>query len=140
MAQIKIQAEIAGAQAEVLKEGLKSANIDIVGGESMFFDKMLKSITTAKSVDQVVTNSEVLSDVKNTFFDGSGNFKEKLQDFIDKFGISSEDVKNLSTAVLLNKLANTVEGEDKNIIANLTGMVKQFGVGGQTLEQLLGGK
>ncbi|NQZ57488.1 MAG: flotillin family protein, partial [Lentisphaeraceae bacterium] len=77
LASIQIQAEIATAQAEVLKEGLKSAKIDIVGGESMFFDKMLSSITTAKTVDQLVTNSEVLTDVKNTFFDGSGNFKDK---------------------------------------------------------------
>jgi len=137
LAQINIQAEIATAQAEVLKEGLKSANIDIVGGESMFFDKMMKSITTGKTVDSMVENSDVLTDVKNTFFDGSGNFKEKLQGFIDKFGVSSEDIKNLTAAVLLNKLANNVQGEDKGIINGLIGTVKSLGIGDQTLEQLL---
>lgn len=140
LAAIKIQAEIAAAQAEVLKEGLKSANIDIVGGESMFFDKMLRSITTGKTIDGMVESSNVLKDVKNTFFDGSGNFKEKLQDFIDKFGISSEDLKNLSAAVLLNKLANTVQGEDKALVTTVLDTVKSLGMGDKTLDQLMGGK
>ena len=137
---LQIQAEIAAAQAEVLKEGLKSANIDIVGGESMFFDKMLSSITRGKTIDGMVESSDVLTDVKNTFFDGSGNFKEKLQGFIDKFGVSSEDLKNLSAAVLLNKLANTVEGEDKALITTVLDTVKSLGVGNKTFDQLLGGK
>ena len=140
LAAIQIQADIAAAQAEVLKEGLKSANIDIVGGESMFFDKMLKSITTGKTIDGMVENSDVLTDVKNTFFDGSGNFKEKLQAFIDKFGISSEDLKNLSAAVLLNKLANTVQGEDKALVTTVLDTVKSLGMGNKTLDQLMGGK
>ena len=140
LAEIQIQAEIAAAQAEVLKEGLKSANIDIVGGESMFFDKMLKSITTGKTIDGMVENSDVLTDVKNTFFDGSGNFKEKLQAFVDKFGVSSEDLKNLSAAVLLNKLANTVEGEDKALVTTVLDTVKSLGMGNKTFDQLMGGK
>ena len=140
LAQIQIQAEIAAAQAEVLKEGLKSANIDIVGGESMFFDKMLSSITRGKTIDGMVDSSDVLTDVKNTFFDGSGNFKEKLQGFIDKFGINTEDLKNLTTAVLLNKLAANVEGEDKNIVESLIGTVQSLGLGNKTVDELLGGK
>ncbi|MCM8543227.1 MAG: flotillin family protein [Lentisphaeraceae bacterium] len=140
LAAIRIQAEIAAAQAEVLKEGLKSANIDIVGGESMFFDKMLSSITTGKTIDGMVQNSNVLTDVKNTFFDGKGNFKEKLQGFIDKFGVSSEDLKNLSAAVLLNKLANTVEGEDKALVTTVLDTVKSLGMGNKTFDQLMGGK
>ena len=139
LAGIQIQAEIAAAQAEVLKEGLKSANIDIVGGESMFFDKMLKSITTGKTIDGMVENSDVLTDVKNTFFDGSGDFKEKLQGFIDKFGVSTEDLKNLTTAVLLNKISNKVDGEDKGIIESMIGTVKSLGIGDKTVDQLLGG-
>ena len=72
-----------------------------------------------------------------SWFDGSGNFKEKLQEFIDKFGVSTEDVKNLTTAKLLNKLADSVGGEDKTIISSLMGTVKNLGIGGQTLDQLL---
>jgi flotillin len=140
LAAINIQAEIAAAQAEVLKEGLKSANIDIVGGESMFFDKMLKSITTGKTIDGMVQSSAVLTDVKNTFFDGSGNFQEKVKAFIDKFGISSEDLKNVSTAVLLNKLSNAVEGEDKALVTTVLDTVKSLGMGNKTFDQLLGGK
>ena len=140
LAAIQIQADIAAAQAEVLKEGLKSANIDIVGGESMFFDKMLSSITTGKTIDGMVENSDVLTDVKNTFFDGKGNFKEKLQGFIDKFGVSSEDLKNLSAAVLLNKLANTVQGEDKALVTTVLDTVKSLGMGNKTFDQLMSGK
>ena len=32
--------DIANAQAQVIAEALKAANIDIVGGETMFFEKI----------------------------------------------------------------------------------------------------
>ena len=61
-------------------EALKSARIDIVGGETTFFDKIVESVKGGKAVDRFVHNSEVLTDVKNTFFNGNPEyFSQKLE-------------------------------------------------------------
>jgi len=98
---ITAQQKIAEAQAAMIAESLTNANIDIVGGDNKFFDSIVNSITAAagKQVDRLVDNSSVLSDVKNTFFTGDPmQFKDEVGRYIDMFGITSEDMKNLSVA------------------------------------------
>ena len=58
LAQINIQKDIAQAQADVLAEALKSADIDIVGGETMFFENIVKQISHAKGFDRLVNESD----------------------------------------------------------------------------------
>ncbi|MCB9496892.1 MAG: flotillin family protein [Fibrobacteria bacterium] len=105
LAGMEIQKDIARSQAEVLREGLKSARIEIIGGETVFFDKLLGAMTQGKAIDRMVAGSAVLSDVKDTFFQKDGKpFKEKLAQFVDQFGIGSEDLRNLSVSGLLLKM------------------------------------
>ena len=59
LAGIDVHKEIAESQAMVVAAGLEKANIDIVGGDSVFFDKLLGSITLGKSVDGFVEHSTV---------------------------------------------------------------------------------
>ncbi len=113
LAKINIQKDIAEAQASVINEGLKSANIDIVGGESMFFDKVVGAITQGKSLDRMVNNSDVLTDVKNTFFNGDPDeFTKNLKGFVDRFGMSSEDLKNISISALVTSLMTKASDDD----------------------------
>ncbi|BDD05072.1 SPFH domain-containing protein [Aureibacter tunicatorum] len=131
MARILAGKEVAASQASVLAEALKSSNIDIVGGESMFFDKLTSAITTGKAVDKALDNSTVLTEVKDTFFNGKdGNhFKENFKDFIDQFGVSSEDLRNLSISALLFKLTQQAEDEGSlNMLKNLQQLSKVMGV------------
>jgi flotillin len=137
LAQINIQAEIADAQAQVLKAGLENSSIEIVGGDTMFFDKMLSSITTARQADQLIGKSEVLTDVKETFFNDDKSFKDNLRDFVDKFGVSSEDLKNLSASALLTKLAGQASGSDKGFIEGLMSKVENLGLGNQNAGKFL---
>ena len=67
IAQINIYKSIADAQAKVIAEAVKSAKIDIVGGETMFFDKIIGSITRGKSIDTMFDNSNILASVKEKF-------------------------------------------------------------------------
>ena len=60
LANINIQKEIAESQASVIREALKTAKIDIVGGETMFFDQIIGSISKGKSYDRLVENSDSL--------------------------------------------------------------------------------
>jgi hypothetical protein len=113
IAAIAAQEEIARQQAEVVGSALKTARIDIVGGETQFFEKIVDSIKAGKAVDRWVHNSEVLSDVKNTFFSGesNGDFRASLKHFTDQFGLSFEDVKDMSVAALIGKMLLDAEDE-----------------------------
>ena len=112
IAAIQAQQGIAEAQSEIVGEALKSAKIDIVGGETTFFDKIVDSIKAGKAVDRFVYNSDVLTDVKGTFFlngeaNGHGDpdyFQKQLKGFVSQFNLSFEDVKDLSVAALIAKL------------------------------------
>ncbi|MEM7516960.1 MAG: flotillin family protein, partial [Planctomycetota bacterium] len=97
LAEIDVRRAIAVKHSEVLSKALETANIDIVGGETEFFDRITHSITQGKAVDRLVENSATLSDVKETFFNGDPEyFKTQLGAWIDDFGVSSDDLKNLS--------------------------------------------
>lgn len=122
LARIGIQKDIAAAQAEVIAEALKSANIDIVGGEQQFFDKIVSSITQGRSVDALMNNSQTLSDVKTNLLSGEGgNLIEKIRGLIGQTGLSSNDVKNLSIAGLLLKMSN--ETSDSGLKDQLLGLL-----------------
>ena len=130
LANINIQKEIAESQASVIREALKTAKIDIVGGETMFFDQIIGSIAKGKSIDRLVENSDVLSDIKETFITGDPEyFKKQLGDFMDRFNITSEDIKNLSIAGAINRMMNNAEGEDKTVLSKLLETVNKSGVG-----------
>jgi uncharacterized membrane protein YqiK len=130
LATINIQKDIAHSQATVIQEALKSAKIDIVGGETMFFDKIIGSITQGKSYDRLVNNSEVLTDIKETFITGDPEyFKKQLQELTGRFNITSEDLKNLSIAGAVNKMMKSADGIDKTMLGKLLESVNKAGVG-----------
>jgi uncharacterized membrane protein YqiK len=139
LARIKIQKDIADAQAHVIAQALMSSNIEIVGGETMFFDKIIGSITQGKQVDKIVNNSEIISDIKDQFFDSSdgSNFKDKIADFIKQFGISTNDVKNLTISALIMKLIKENDDEhNQGVLANLLDIAKSLGISDKTAASL----
>lgn len=130
IAAIHAQEAIAEAQSNVVGAALKSARIDIVGGETAFFDKIVDSIKGGKAVDRFVNNSGVLTDVKNTFFNGNPDyFHDKLQGFVSQFGMSFEDIKDLSvTALITRMLADNSSDETRGELQRLLTMVKGAGL------------
>ncbi|MFP6763831.1 MAG: flotillin family protein [Planctomycetaceae bacterium] len=105
IAAITTQKDIAESQSNIVGEALKSARIDIVGGESTFFNQIVDAIKAGKSVDRFVHNSETVTDIKQTFFNGDPDyFRNKLTEFAEQFNMSFEDVKDLSVAALIGKM------------------------------------
>ena len=137
IAEINIQKDIAFAQAEVISEALKAANIDIVGGETMFFDQIIGQVTKAKGYDRLVKHSDNVQDVKNAILgsdDIKGNLLEKVKGFADKYGISSEDIKNLTIANLLSELKQKSTNPDEdNLFNNLSNLAKGLGLSNKKL-------
>ena len=130
IAAIQAQRQIASDQSQIVGEALKSARIDIVGGETTFFDRIVDSIKAGKSVDRFVHNSETLTDMKNTFFNGNPDyFKDKLEQLIGQFNLSAGDVKDLSVAALIAKMMGMADSDEtKSELTRLLDMVKGLGI------------
>jgi uncharacterized membrane protein YqiK len=112
IAAIAAQQDIAEAQSRIVGEALKSARIDIVGGETEFFDKIIDSIKGGKAIDRFVNNSGVLTDVKNSFFNGNPDyFRDKMDELVTQFNLSTDDVKDLSIAALIARMLGLTKSE-----------------------------
>lgn len=137
LAEITIQKDIADAQAQVIGDALKAANIDIVGGETMFFDQIIGQITKSKGIDRLVKHSDNIQDVKDAILgsdDVKGNLLEKIKGFATKYGISSEDIKNLTIANLLMDLrAKSDDSDEKTLFGNLFNLAKGLGLSDKKL-------
>ncbi len=142
LAEIQITKDVAEAQARVVGEALKSANIDIVGGENDFFEKVVKSVIQGRSVDRLMNNSQTLTDVKNTFFTGDpDHFKGQLRTWINDLGVSSDDVKNLTVAALLAKLmSRSDDSGTRSLIRQAQALAKETGITDTVAGALLGDK
>jgi len=138
LAQINIQKEIAFAQADVIGAALKAANIDIVGGETMFFKQIIGQITKAKGYDRLVQHSSTVQEVKDAILgsdDVKGNLLEKVREFATKYGISSEDIKNLTIANILMDLKQKSTNEEENtLFSNLFNLAKGLGISDKKLK------
>lgn len=139
MAAIRVQKGIAEEQAKIVGEALKSARIDIVGGEGAFFDKIVSSITQGKAVDRAVQNSRVLSDVKETFFNGDPEyFQSQFQAWVKQFGLTSKDLKNTSlSALLLRMIAETTDGTVKSAMRRALQLANDKGLAEKTAAEIL---
>ncbi|GGQ16702.1 hypothetical protein GCM10010266_44950 [Streptomyces griseomycini] len=102
LAGLEVQRQIAEAQATVLATGLENADIDIVGGESVFFDRLMSSIALGKGVDGFVRNSETAQALAGPWLDGSASFTDDLGRILG--AVSTADVRNLTVSTLLMRL------------------------------------
>ncbi|MBI97914.1 MAG: hypothetical protein CMO78_05205 [Verrucomicrobiales bacterium] len=142
LADINIKKDIADAQARVMGEALKSANIDLVGGEQDFFNRVVSSVSQGKVVDRLVDNSQTITDVKNTFFNGDpDHLKNKLSSWIKSSGLKSEDVKNLTiSALLASMISNTEDNSLRGLMRAAEKAVRGTEVGNEMVDTILGDK
>ena len=91
LAQISIQKDIAQAQAQVLAEAFKTANIDIVGGDNSFFDNVVRQISAGKGIDKFIQHSENAQLVKDALLNNADNENiiGKVMNMVEKYKISS---------------------------------------------------
>lgn len=99
---LDVQRRVAEAQATVLATGLENADINIVGGESVFLDRLVQSIAFGKSVDGFMDHSRTAQTLAGPWLNGEGSFTEDLTRVLGS--LSSADVQNLSVSALLAKV------------------------------------
>ena len=105
LAGLDVQRQVAEAQATVLATGLENADINIVGGDSVFFDRLVSSIALGKGVDGFVQHSETAQALAKPWLDGTSSFTDDLGRILGS--VSTADVQNLTVSALLMKLMKT---------------------------------
>ena len=130
LATIEVQKSIAASHSSLVGEALKSAKIDIVGGENDFFEKIVRSVGAGKAVDRFVENSRTLTDAKNAFLGSDPEkFRAQLGQWVKDFGTSSEDLKNLSVAALLTKMmASTKDSGLHGVLESAKSLAREIGL------------
>ncbi|MFE2283506.1 flotillin family protein [Streptomyces sp. NPDC059443] len=103
LAGLEMQRGLAEAQAMVVAAGLEKAEISIVGGDSVFFDRLVSSISFGKSIDGFVQHSDTARSLAGSWLDGTHDFTEDLTRVLGS--LSTADMQNLTVSALLAKLA-----------------------------------
>ncbi|MBW4715769.1 SPFH domain-containing protein [Saccharothrix obliqua] len=135
LAGIDVQRQVAEAQAKVLAAGLESADIDIVGGDAMFFDRVVGAISIGKSIDGFVEHSDVAQTLAGPWLNGSADFTKDIGQILSSFGTG--DLKNLTvSAVLLKMIGNGGPDEDK--LRELLAAAQRLGVAERPVAALAG--
>jgi uncharacterized membrane protein YqiK len=102
LAGLDVQRQVAEAQATVLATGLENADISIVGGESVFFDRLVGAISLGKGVDGFVQNSDTVKALAGPWMDGRADFTADLKQILGSLGTA--DVQNMTVSAALMQL------------------------------------
>lgn len=129
--EITVKKDIAVAQSEILAAAMKSAHIDIVGGETEFFNNLINATIQGKTKSALIENNAVLAEIKDALLQpGDENLALKVKRMLDELGISSESVKNLTLSAMLAQLTQSTEDQDLlGRIDHLKQTVEQYGLG-----------
>ncbi|MDX2757447.1 flotillin family protein [Streptomyces europaeiscabiei] len=135
LAGLDVQRQVAEAQATVLATGLENADISIVGGESVFLDRLVSSISLGKGVDGFVQNSETAQALAKPWLDGTSSFTDDLGRVLGS--VSTADVRDLTVSALLMKLMKT-GGADSAALRQLLDKAGELGLADTALTAVNG--
>lgn len=126
LAKVEAQCKIAETQAGVLAEGLKHAKIDIVGGESIFFDRLVGAISAGKALDGFVDRSETVKTLFKDYLEGDGNLPADLKEILSN--VDAGDVRDLTLTAALARFAAGSDEATQQKVARLLGTAQKLGL------------
>ncbi|MEU2403215.1 flotillin family protein [Streptomyces rubiginosohelvolus] len=136
LAGLEVQRQVAEAQATVLATGLENADIDIVGGESVFFDRLVSSVSLGKAVDGFVDHSQTAQALAGSWLDGSSSFTDDLSRVLGS--VSTGDVRDLTVSALLMRLMGS-SGAASGQVEQLLAAAKELGLADLPVGAVAGG-
>lgn len=101
LAGLEVQRQVAEAQATVVATGLENAKVSVVGGESVFFDRLVGAIGMGKGIDEFVSGSETVQALAGPWLDGSSSFPEDVKEMVG--AVSTGDVRDVAVTAALGK-------------------------------------
>ncbi len=141
LASIETQRDISQAQAGVLGEAFKKANIDIIGGEQTFVSNIMNAVSGGKAIDGFVSNSTVLNEVKGKLLNGNsfnnGGLASQLKNMLGSLGVSYSDIRNLTLMTLLLQMQKKAGQQQQPVIQQLIDKTNELNLGDTEVEDLL---
>lgn len=136
LAGIEVQRQVAEAQAGVLATGLENAKIDIVGGDTVFFDRLVNSIALGKGVDAFVDRSETVRTLAGPWLDkDDSSFTRDIGALAT--GLGPAGLRDLTLAGALSGLI-AGGGPRAGALQGLLDSVRASGLGDASLAELAG--
>jgi len=78
----------------------------------------------------MVSHSKGLGDVRSALLGSDAEVaRNHLCKFVSQFGLSTEDVKNLTISALVMKLMARADGEQKGVLRSVLDTIKELGIG-----------
>jgi hypothetical protein len=105
LAGLDAQRQIAQAQASVLAAGLEKADISVVGGDSVFFDRLVGAVSAGRGLDTFLSSSQTARALAAPWLDGSADFTDDATRVLSALGANTSGA-NLA-GVLARALAGT---------------------------------
>ena len=138
LSEIDNRRQIAEAQAGLVGQGLENAKIDIVGGESIFFDRLVGAISAGRATDAFVERSATTRTLMKDYLDGDSSFAADLKDVLERPALGSGDLSNLSLAAFLHGMIGNASGKKQQLLSQLLEAARQLGIEDQSLGDLTG--
>jgi len=125
---IQAREAVAGHKAQILSKALESADIDIVGGDGVFLDRIVNSISMGKGIDALVEHSDVISGLAKDYFNGDKNIIKEIRQMMKDSGIDGGTLKDITIGALLTKIATDASGDDSEKLKKLQRQAKALGI------------
>ncbi|WP_104987568.1 hypothetical protein [Sorangium cellulosum] len=124
---LRIRADVARAQAEVLRGAFEHAKINIVGGDGAFFDRFIKAVTLGQSVDGMVDQSATVRSLVGDYLNGNASLPNDLKQLVTQpspLGRPSD----ATLSGLLKSLLPSADDDGKKKIQALADRARELGL------------
>jgi uncharacterized membrane protein YqiK len=127
---IHARENVAEHKAKILAKALESADIDIVGGDGAFLDRMVNSIGMGKGIDELIGRSDVISGLAKEYLNGDKNIIKEIRQTLKDSGVDGGTLKDITIGALLAKLATDAGagGDDLEKLEKLQRQAKALGI------------
>ena len=112
----------------MLGKAFQSAQIQIVGGDGQFFDRVMNAVSAGKSLDGFVNGSDTAKAALREYLEGARSLPEDLTRAVA--GTNAEQLKDLSIAALLGQLIRSAPEARRPALQKLLDAARTLGVDG----------
>ena len=128
MEAIKAREAVAEHKAGILGKALETADIDIVGGDGAFLDRIVNSVGMGKAVDEFVDRSDVVSDLAKEYLNGNKSIIDDIRSAVKDSGLDAASLKDMTIGALLGRLTTGTSGDDLEKLRKLQRQAKALGI------------
>ena len=127
---LKARVSMTEHQSKVMAAAMGKADIKIIGGDGLFFDRFVRAVSLGQSIDGVVGNSEVVQNVLgDRLTAGNGPLLiEDVKDMVRAAAGSSESIKNLTIATVLGQLLAGADDGKRSALQKLLEKARALGI------------